>query len=124
MEKKIADVVAEAVRISIWETPPVHDQPSITLIRWSVMETTSGDRHLVGYNLDDREGRASTAIQSFDPKKAQAVTRSGRIYQLVGPPGYDSDGSWVWSLWANARKIQWRDATDEFQKLITEQSLE
>lgn len=105
----------ETTARTIWETPPVSDQPSITLVRWSVMETDTGERHFVGFNIEDREGRVSTAIRSFDPATACGVTMSGRIYRLIGPTGYDPDGEWVWALWAYSQKQRWRDVSTEFQ---------
>lgn len=108
------EFTAAAIISSIWETPPVSIQPSIRLARWSVKETETGDRHFIGFNIDDHEGRASTAIRSFNPKTALGITASGRIYQLAGPPGRDPDADWVWTRWATARKIVWRDVTAEF----------
>ena len=122
MSTKISELVNQAVEKSVWQTPSVSDQPSITLVRWSVMETQFGERHFVGYNLDDREGRVSTSIQAFDTVLAQGITKSGRIYHLLGPPGYDSDGAWVWSHWVQARKIKWHEVTDEFKNLLSAQS--
>lgn len=105
----------ETITATVWETPPVSDQPSIALIRWSVKEAESGERYFVGFNVENREGRVSTAIRSFDPVTACGTTVSGRIYRLIGPPGYDPDGEWVWALWAYSRKQRWRDVTTEFQ---------
>lgn len=109
-----SEFTKEAITSSIWETPPVSIQPSVRLTRWSVKETQTGERHFVGYNIDDNEGRASTAIRSFDSCTARGITASGRIYQLVGPPGRDPDGDWVWTQWATARKTVWRDVTADF----------
>ncbi|TGU69919.1 hypothetical protein E4633_20215 [Geomonas terrae] len=117
-----AEQIKEIVKASIWATPSVADQPSVRLVRWSVMQTTEGHQHFVGYNVDGREGRVSTEIQCFNPKTAQGLTRSGRIYQLVGPAGHDSDGLWVWNNLANARKLQWWDVTEEFQRLLRDEA--
>mgnify|MGYP001234823167 CR=1 FL=1 len=108
----------------IWKTPKVADQPEITIIRWRVMEITEGrckgQRHINGYCLENREGRASTMIVSFDPEKRVCVTRSGRRYRLLGPPGFDADGDYVWQVWTNS--IPAIDVSEEFQmtKILSE----
>jgi hypothetical protein len=94
--KEMNDKLISLIKSSIWKPPLVYDQPIISLLQWSVMETPTGDRHFVGYNQVDCEGRVSSSIQSFDASTTKGVTRSGRIYQLVGEPGYDSDALWVW----------------------------
>jgi hypothetical protein len=71
-----------------------------------VYESLDGDRHLVGYNLTEMEGRVSSPIAEFDPKSQRAVTSSGRTYQLVGPSGHNADADYVWRQW---KRIQGRD---------------
>lgn len=98
------NIVEDLLRGSLWETPPVVDQPTVHLVRWRVLEVRNRDLelecHFVGYNAEGREGRVSTAIRHFDPTTSRGVTKSGRVYQLIGPPGYDSDGAWVWHHWS------------------------
>lgn len=120
MARRLNEIAVEAIRESIWETPPVSAQPEISLSRWSVKETSSGERHFVGYNLGEHEGRASTAVRCFDPETLTGVTESGRVYHLVGPPGNDPDAEWVWSHWADCQHLQWRDVTSEFVQLFSE----
>ncbi len=77
------------------------------------------ERHLVGYNVLQREGRVSTAIEHFDPTSRTAITHSGRLYQLVGPPGYDPDGAWVWGYWSKVNRMtDERDVTEEIWELM------
>lgn len=114
----IGELMQNQIKNSLWRTPPPSEQPNLSLARWSVMETQTGDHHLVGYNLDDREGRVSTAIVAFDPGSLKATTRSGRIYQLVGGSGYDSDGAWVWDNWSRANRFSGKDVTDQYEKKI------
>ncbi len=105
----------------VWKTPDVTEQPIINLERWRAFEILEGplqgERHLVGYNMDDREGRVSTAIISFDLTKRVCLTASGRIYHLVGPSGYDPDGDFVWQLWARAHRISARDVSSLFESV-------
>lgn len=103
----------------IWSTPGVGNQPVITLIRWRVVEVTGGqgqgERHLVGYCPENYEGRVSTAITSFDAATMQFTTKSGRVYQLLGASGYDSDGEYVWERWSVVNGVTGdRDVSCEF----------
>jgi len=88
----------------LWKTPNVGEQPSLTLIRWRVLEISSGQckgqRHLNGFCLENLEGRASTAIVSFDQLEGICVTRSGRRYHLKGSSAIDWDGDYVWQTWS------------------------
>lgn len=116
MPKNIFD---DIIRGSIWSTPSVSAQPVVILQRWRVLEVENQQgqvqRHFVGYNAQDWEGRVSTAIQQFDPVSGQGITRSGRTYQLMGKPGYDSDGAWVWVHWSKAQGLtNERDVSREF----------
>jgi len=101
----------------LWRTAGVDEQPMITIVRWRVLEITEGpckgQRHLNGYCLENREGRASTQIVSFDPRKKICVTKSGRRYHLFGPSGFDGDGDYVWQIWS--RSISTIDVSQEFQ---------
>lgn len=103
----------------IWKAPCISQQPILRLIRWSVRQVESGSRHLVGFNVADHEGRVSTAIQTLDPTTAQVTTRSGRIYELVGPPGCDKDAEWVWQK-ITSSNLKWFDATEEIDKALKE----
>ncbi|WP_051293167.1 hypothetical protein [Citrifermentans bremense] len=108
----LKDMELRAIFGGIWGTPGITEQPCITLVRWRVLEVTegplAGERHLVGYNEAGWEGRVSTAIMSFDATTKECVTKSGRVYKLVGPACHDADGDYVWRRWAKANL-----ATDE-----------
>jgi len=99
---------------NVWKVAPVKEQPSLTLVHWSILEIEAGTRHLSGYCLENREGRASTAIVKFDPATMRCDTQSGRVYQLQGGPGEDADAEYVWTCWAavNGAK-RWKDVTEE-----------
>jgi len=120
LEDSNAELMQNLIGSSVWKTPPPSEQLSLSLARWSVMETQTVDHHLVGYNLGDREGRVSTAIVEFDPVTSKATTRSGRIYHLVGKSGYDSDGSWVWENWSRANRLSGKDVTEQYEKRIAD----
>lgn len=101
----------------IWKTPGVHDQPTITVIRWRVVQITDGackgQRHIIAFCPENYEARVSTHIVSFDPDKMVCITRSGRSYYLNGPPGFDPDGQFVWQAWTRGR-ISTIDVSSDF----------
>lgn len=105
----------------LWSVQPVSAQPTVTLVRWRVVETELGERHFVGFNLDDREGRVSSKIEKFDPSTCRGVTRSGRIYCLSGDCGHDLDAEYVWQQWARINSVaEEKDVTSEISELIRE----
>lgn len=100
--------------MALWEVASVARQPALTLVRWRVLETETGERHLTGWCVENREGRVSSLIRTFDPTNGRAVTRSGRVYRLEGPPGDDRDASYVWLQWSIANKVlEVHDRTDD-----------
>lgn len=110
-------------RGAVWAALGVEQQPSIVLVRWRIIQVKTKDMHIeryfVGYNLQDREGRVSTAIQQFDALTRRGVTKSGRVYQLEGEPGFDPDGEYVWRICATAWLfIDEKDVTAEVIKQI------
>lgn len=50
----------------------------------------------MGYCVENKEVRVSSAIQSFDRYAAVGVTASGRRYLLSGAPCFDGDARRVW----------------------------
>ena len=92
--------------------PPPRLQPSVTLIRWQVLETKTGARHLLGRSVQDREGRVSTRVARWDPVTRIAVTQSGRLYTLDGLPARDDDASHVFGMWAPANGIDVQACVD------------
>lgn len=96
----------------IWIPTTVDQEPSTTLVWWAVMQFADGDRSFVGYAVESREGRVSSAVRTFDPKTLRGVTDSGRVYRLQGRPGLDSEGSYVWNRYvAGYNEANWTDVT-------------
>lgn len=94
----------------VWRTRPMQEQGQLTLDSWQVMELPNGDRHLVGYCAENREGRASSAVRDIDSKTL--TTGTGRIYVLRGRPGVDLDAEYVWDRWRGVNKVEsWTDVT-------------
>jgi hypothetical protein len=88
----------------VFSIASIHDEPEESIIDWSVHEASYGEsngrtHHLVGYIARQRLGRVSSAIQEFDRDKMRIKTSSGRIYNLEGQPGFNSDADYVWAHW-------------------------
>lgn len=103
----------------------LQDSPHIVLTKWSVYETPiRGEdepwtRHLVGYSKEQSAGQASAAVIAFDPQRRLALTQSGRLYQLDGPPGHSLPGNLVWRRWKLLSGVaKERDVTDEVLELM------
>lgn len=106
----------------VWETIPVTDQPTLTLERWSIYELPDGDRHLVGWAIENREGRVSSRIEQFDINTMCGVTSTGRVYKLDGRPGRNMDAEYTWNNWramndveslVNVSQVVWTEHENE-----------
>lgn len=96
----------------VWRTRPVDEQGTLTLTNWQVVELPDGDRHLVGYCVENREGRVSSVIREIDVRKMRARTGTGRVYVLRGRPGGNLDAEYVWKQWASLNGVEsWEDIT-------------
>lgn len=88
-------------------------EPVVLLSRWTVFRLEDGSVHLCG-SASFLEGRVSSAVKSFDYQDATAVTRSGRLYKLMGEPGTDEHAAYLWSKWTALYNVErWEDVTDE-----------
>ena len=92
-------VIDHIIEASVWSARSLTEVPEIELTRWQVMQLPHGDRHFVGWNVTEREGRASSKIVEFDATMRRGRTRSGWIYHLRGPTGHDGDGAYTWGRW-------------------------
>lgn len=111
--------IEHLIETNLWQARPLSERPVIELVRWQVMEVPNGDRHFVGWNVTDGEGRATAEIVRFDAATGRGWTFSGRVYQLRGRTGQDSDGAHTWRRWmqvtGNTRAV---DVSAEYQALI------
>ncbi len=89
----------------VWETIPVTNQPKLTLERWSIYELPDGDRHFVGWAIENREGRVSSRIEQFDVKTMCGVTSTGRVYKLESSPGRNMDSEYTWNMWRGINDV-------------------
>lgn len=91
-----------ALMPDVWNVLPLEVQPALDLSHWRVSEVAVGgkrERHVWGWNCIDLEGRASSAITKLQPESRTVVTASGRLYRLLGSPGWNSDGAHTWGRW-------------------------
>lgn len=98
----------------IWRVTPVAEMPTSTLAAWRVIQTETSERHLCGYAPREREGRVTSAIATFDPATASAITSTGRVYRLAGRPGRDADAAYVLARWLVVNGVESiEDVTEE-----------
>lgn len=101
--------------MSVYAPTSVEDTPHILLARWRVYQTETGEHHFVGYNMTEREGRVSSAIQSFNESTRIGITRSGRQYKLSDNPGVNMDAEYVWGRWVEINKVtEIIDVTEQY----------
>lgn len=95
----------------IWSIGSILGRPSVTLVSWAVFEVPlNGDEqpwttHLVGWACEDRQGQVSSRVMSFDPQTRRGKTASGRVYELRGTAGLNSDASYTWARWKSINDI-------------------
>lgn len=98
--------------MSIYSAHTVSERPEIYLECWSIRETSAGNLHLVGFNIEDRDGRVSSRIVELDCARRIGATLTGRRYFLVGRAGYNSDAEYVWNWCVRNWNIEsWKDVT-------------
>ncbi|MFM0515859.1 MULTISPECIES: hypothetical protein [Caballeronia] len=100
-----------------WPTTPATIEPRIFLEQWFVFETepARGERHLLGMKQDAGYARISSPIKNFDRSTMRGVTSTGRCYQLVGPPGWTSDMSYLLLSWCEKHRVtQMTNVTAEY----------
>src|SRR5215469_503973 len=98
--------------MSIYLSAGVDDVPQIYLECWSIRQTGTGDRHFVGFNIANRDGKVSSRIIELDCTRRVGVTASGRRYRLLGRAGYNSDAEYVWNWYVKNHHIEsWEDVT-------------
>lgn len=79
--------------------PSVDSQPEIVLTHWSAVRISAEGQHwdvLLGWCELNRCGRVTTPVKEFMGEQGTAITRSGRRYRLVGPPGKCEDAQYVY----------------------------
>ena len=121
----VVEALENNPNLGFYKPSSVAIEACVPISNWSIRqvigiraneETTD---HLVGFNNNSYDGRVSSAIISFDPIRAICTTQSGRLYHLVGDPGYSSDGEYVWNRWVDlngVNKEEVKEVTDVYRK--------
>ncbi|KAF1038624.1 MAG: hypothetical protein GAK33_01960 [Burkholderia lata] len=102
--------------MAVWKIAPVSDEPGVSLIQWSILEIDDGTRHFVGADARDSTGRVSSHVVTFDRLNLRGQTQSGRVYQLIGQPGWSSNAEYVWECWCEVNSVA--SYTDVTQQLL------
>lgn len=103
---------------SVWRPASIQQEPMTRLTNWMVMKVLAQDEcpesiHFIGWA--GYEGRVCSAVQEFDKSTMKGRTQSGRIYELVGPPGCNRDALHVWGFWIqNYGNPPWEEVTGEY----------
>lgn len=124
MEKKLLGAIVKLeARPNYWRAAPVEIEPQKWIEAWQVVRVVKSDGfedrfgiHFVGRNCREYNGAVSSKIEQFNPKTLRGITISGRVYQLVGLPGYSSDAQYVLDCWSHANRVETTNATEEFVK--------
>lgn len=83
---------------------PLLKEPKIRLENWSIKTLSNNTQQFIG-KKEGRElahARVSSPIVEFDPETKCGKTRSGRVYELVGPEGPTPA---VESFWVDYKKV-------------------
>lgn len=108
--------------MAVWNVAPVKDEPELVLDDWRVFELRGiyGDevsRHFVGTRRDERSGRVSSGIRTFDAKRRRGTTSTGRVYHLSGRPGWSMNSEYVWASFCSIHSVRdVRDVTEELME--------
>ena len=113
--------------MNIWNMPLLELQPTVTLARWRVVRISLGEKQwdiLLGWCVQPSCARVSTPIVAFDAFTAQATTRSGRVYSLLGESAYDDDADYVFQsrFYPLLREGNHLDVSQSFQEKVLEAS--
>ena len=108
-----------------WTLLAITEPAARTLDAWSVYEVpfdgiqSPWTRHFVGFRLEGCVGQVSSPVEQLDPGRRRGRTRSGRVYELTGWPGLNSDALATWGRWKTSRGIEEeRDVTQAVTGLL------
>lgn len=109
--------------MALWSVSPITEEPEMTLSRWKVYLVQAnfsgaGDTiHFVGdTNYYRTEARVTSPINNFDKNAKKGISRSGRVYRLVGKStSLSTDAKYVWANWlAKNGNPDYIDFSDQF----------
>ena len=122
LKQKLTAIIADLEKHpNIWATASVEVEPEKWLDSWQVFTVVKAkgfaDRfglHFAGRNCRESNGAVSSKLEKFDPVTMRGVTASGRVYQLVGLPGFCDDAQYVLDNWCRFNQVEIEIATTEF----------
>ncbi len=122
----IEEIMKHAIATSVWRPADVTIEPDTKLTQWQVHKVSTTDDnlstvHFMGYTGGRYgEGRVCSAILEYDAKTKKGVTKSGRVYELVGDPGFNKDAMYVFNIWCARFPIPtiFEDITDQYAGLV------
>lgn len=90
--------------MSAWPSSTYMDGAHIELSRWSAFSLFlpvlgRPTVHVVGLNLRSGRARVSSPVAKVHVSGTRLITSSGRHYDLLGPPGPDSDRAQMLHTW-------------------------
>jgi len=103
----------------IWPIEAAESRPHVQLSMWRLYEVADArcealSRHLVGYVLEREHAQVSSPVVRVDAESHCCVTRSGRVYELVGAPGHCEEASFTWDAWMHVNGISHaQDVTED-----------
>jgi len=107
--------------MALWTPTSVDETPVIRIANWRIVEVQCAGlpqktRHICGYNVTEREARVSSPIVAYDPVRRTVTTRSGRLYEMSGQPGFlGSNESYTLGRWCALNEVTAvDDVTDEY----------
>ena len=109
---------AEAFAALARPARPVSEQPRLTMEAWRLMGIADDVGRwavvLVGRVVETGASRVSSPVASIDALARSVTTRSGRVYDLLGPTGKDEDADLLLRLDAAARGLAVADLSATF----------
>lgn len=70
-----------------------------------VSHSGTRSRHILGHDVTNDLGRASSGIETFDLDAMTAKTLSGTVYKLVGVPGKARSSERAWKNWCRINSV-------------------
>jgi hypothetical protein len=108
-----------------WAQKPVSERPHKEIVSWFIAKVVSSEMgglidtyHFVGIDNDrSGYGAVSSEIKLFDAPTMTGITRSGRVYELVGLPDSmagSRNSHYTFNCWCRNNRVMCRDATADF----------
>jgi len=113
------DLLSAMLFEKIW----VAVEPHTNIENWSIHKMAfptlpKVSLHLVG-DSSKTNGRVTSEIKQFNPLKRQIITRSGRVYTLVGSAGTSENSQYILNLWKRKNDvINDIDVTHKFEQAL------